>query len=236
MRLNILAVCLLLFVLGTSKVQAQKLVYVCPKGTVYTETFGYIECKPIGVNSKEDSMLSSAMAQSLILDSLAKDIDKNLKDPRRKEYLEGRWIFTGEKSNEFCSAMFSRKGVSVSVFQPGGNVPGAFLMFWGQDIPQPKKLTKIRATLSQTGDVKPQTVKVFNLTFTLNNKEQTKIGSLFFQVPKMEDALNNIENIHFFGVSIKSKKVAEIEWNNGFAARAKLRQCVEVRNKVMSKK
>lgn len=256
LQIKVRLACILFFLCAGLTANAQRVVYVCPEGTIYSETFGYVECEPIGSrngknpwnwggligkNKKEKSPKNEPiLAQSLAMSSmmeivskqveLLKDIDRLMNDPRRKDYIEGRWDFGGDKPDEFCSAMFSRKGVWVSIFQPGGNVPGAFLMFWGMDVPQPESISKIKATLSQTGE-KPQSVNVLNMTFTLDNKEKTKLGSLFFQVPTIEDALNGIENVHQFGVAVNNKTVAQIEWKEGFAARDKLKQCVERKSK-----
>lgn len=264
MQIKLLVISFIVCLSMVYSTNAQHIVYVCPEGTIYSETFGYIECEPIGARngkpqwnwggligkSKKDKapknetqqkpMIEQAMATSSMLEIMSKqmdmlkDIDRLMKDPRRKDYIEGSWNFGGTEPNEFCSAMFGRKAVWVSVFEPGENIPGAFLMFWGLDIPKPERITKTKATLSQTGE-KPQSVNVMNTTFTLNDKEKTKLGSLFFQVPTIEDALNGIENIHKFGVALNDKTVAEIEWNEGFAARDKLKQCIE-KKKIKNKK
>lgn len=240
MQIKLLICSFVLLVSATLTAKAQRVVYVCPPGTYESSFFGLIECKPLDGSSERsgrtssrtprtDPMISKVLGVSSMLQSISTQMNLSMNDPKNQETLKGHWTFTGDKPDEFCSAMFMRQGVWVSIFEPGGDVPGAFLMFWSSTIPKPGEFSKIQATLEQTGE-KPQTVNVFNLKFDLKTKEKVTLGALFFQIPTIEAALNGIEDIHNFAVSTEGKKVFAIEWKDGFAARDKLKQCVERKN------
>lgn len=227
-----------IFLISTAlTAKSQQVVYVCPPGTYMSSFFGYIECKPLDDSSersgqtsgqmpKRDPLVSQALGTSSMMQSISAQMDIFMRNPKNQEILKGYWTFTGEKPNEFCSATFMKQGTWVSIFEPGGDVPGAFLMFWSSLIPKPAEISKIQTTLEQTGE-KPVTVNALNLKFDLKTEEKTSLGALFFQVPSMKAALDGIEDVHNFTISIAGKKVAFVEWKDGFAARDKLKQCVE---------
>jgi hypothetical protein len=149
------------------------------------------------------------------------DLARVVKDPAYKGYSEGEWFFDEPANGESCSASFMRRGVGVTVLGPSRNLPGAFLIFFGPDLPAPPALTKNRITLSQTGE-QPATVQALNSAFP----PIEKYGAVMFQVPTIEAALDGIEDVHKFGVAVGSKSLVEIEWTGGHAARDKLKQCV----------
>lgn len=216
--------------------KAQQVVYTCPPGTYMSSFFGLVECKPLDGSSRRseqtsvqttrpDPIVSKALGVTTMLQGISTQMDLFMSDPKNQEILKGYWTFTGDKPNEICSARFMRQGVWVSIFEPGGDIPGAFLMFWGSKIPKPAEFSKIRATLEQTGE-QPATVDVFNMQFDLKTEEKFTLGALFFQVPTMEAALDGIEDVHNFAVSVEGKKVLAIEWKDGLAARDKIKQCI----------
>ncbi|MBX3295516.1 MAG: hypothetical protein KF762_07375 [Acidobacteria bacterium] len=214
-------------------VQAQRVVYVCPEGTYLSEVFGYIECKPFndrGQGREEPrperpSIASTTLGVAMIGSRVLADLARVVKNPAYKGYAEGEWFFEEPSNGESCSATFMRRGVGVTVLGPSRSLPGAFLIFFGPNLPTPPTLTKRRVTLSQTGGNKPATVQALSSAFP----PVENYGSIIFQVPTAEAALNNIEDVHKFGVAIDGKVLAEIEWNGGHTARDRLRKCVELR-------
>ncbi len=145
-----------------------------------------------------------------------------VKDPRYKGYNEGEWFFDEPTSGESCSATFMRRGVAITLLGPSRQLPGTFLIFFGPDLPVSAVLSKVWVTLSQTGE-KHATVEAFNSTFPIIDN----YGAVVFQVPAVDAALNGIENVHKFDIAIRDKKVAEIEWSGGHAARDRLKRCIQ---------
>jgi hypothetical protein len=211
-------------------IQAQRVVYVCPEGTYLSSVFGYTECTPLDGGRSErpaeprperPNIGSTALGVAMIGSKVLADLARVVKDPKYKGYSEGEWFFDDPANGESCSATFMRRGVGVTLLGPSRNLPGAFLIFFGPDIPAPATLMKNRITLSQTGE-QPATVQALNSAFP----PVEKYGAVLFQVPTVDAALNGIEDVHVFGVAIDKKDLAKIEWTGGHAARDKLKQCV----------
>ncbi|MFA6630130.1 MAG: hypothetical protein WCS55_10265, partial [Sulfuricurvum sp.] len=85
-------------------------------------------------------------------------------------YKEGYWQFfqasSKAKKGEYCTAMFSREGMNVSILGPGGDYKGALMMFGSLDeknstFPRSSSSSKVAVTLKQGND-SPATVKAFN--------------------------------------------------------------------------
>lgn len=209
------------FYLNTS---AQEVIYVCPEGTYLSSGIDGNECKPINPAPSDAEKIAAYGALGSIMGNIFAEMRN---DPRYKNVVNGFWNFTGDKPSESCSAFYFRKGVIASIASLNGNKSGAFFVFMSSSIPKPAQPTRIRATLTQTGN-SPATVEVINVTYILNQKDgdKGKLGAIFFAVPTMEAAINGIEETQKFGISIDGKNVAEIEWNGGLNARDQLKQCV----------
>lgn len=165
------------------------------------------------------------MMQLVILN--VQKVDELTKDPRFQIYNNGGWDFfqgkDGVAPGEYCAAFYWKKDGFVRLSGPGGDYEGAFLTFWGPDIPRPEKLRTLKATLSQSTG-KPQTVQVYNYI-----QPGEPYGSISFTVPTIELALDAMEDVQSFDISIEGKSVAKVEWNEGLMAREKLRECVNAR-------
>ena len=103
---------------------------------------------------------------------------------------------------------------------PAGDYKGALLTFYGQDIPRPSSVQKVRVTLNQSND-KPQTVQVFNYAMPGYD-----YGAITMAVPTIEALLEGMEDTQSFELVMDGKSIAKVGWEGGLAARDKLRQCV----------
>ncbi len=232
--MKLLVALLFLLALSAVSVDAQRVVYVCPEGTYMATIFGYTECRSISDEPRDPkpkrqsdpNIGSTALGVAMIGSKVLADAARVVKDPKYKGYTDGEWFYDEPASGESCSASFMRQGVGVTVLGPSKTLPGAFLIFFGPNIPGPKTLGKAKITLTQTGD-KPQTVQALSTAFP----NVDGYGSVIFAVPTIEDSLNGIGDIHKFGITFSDKSVAEIEWSGGLAARDKLRRCVARRPK-----
>ncbi len=164
----------------------------------------------------------------LFADSLDK-IEQLSKDPRFDRYYNGGWDFFQDKVDaapgEYCAAFFWKKDGFVRVSGPGGNYQGALLTFWGENIPRPKKVEKIKVTLTQSNEP-PQTVQAFNYIMP-----GEAYGAIALAVPSIEAAIEGMEDVQSFDLAIEGKSVAKVEWHGGLAARDKLSKCVSLRAK-----
>ncbi|MBX7174825.1 MAG: hypothetical protein K1X72_27865, partial [Pyrinomonadaceae bacterium] len=149
---------------------AQEVIYVCPEGTYLSSGIDGNECKPINPAPSDAEKVAAYGALGSIMGNIFAEMRN---DPRYKNFVNGFWNFTGDKPNESCSAFYFRKGVIASIASLNGNKSGAFFVFLGSNIPKPTQPTKIRATLTQTGEA-PATVEVINATYVLNQKDGDK--------------------------------------------------------------
>lgn len=166
--------------------------------------------------------------QQLLAESSDK-VEQLSKDPRFSRYHNGGWDFFQDKVDaapgEYCAAFFWKKDGFVRVSGPGGDYQGALLTFWGENIPRPKKVEKIKVTLTQSKEP-PQTVQAFNYIMPGD-----AYGAIALAVPSIEAALAGMENVQSFDLAIEGKSVAKVEWHGGLAARDQLSKCVSVRAK-----
>lgn len=164
----------------------------------------------------------------LFANSLDK-IEQLNKDPRFQRYNNGGWDFFQDKVDaapgEYCAAFFWKKDGFVRVSGPGGDYQGALLTFWGENIPRPKKVEKIKVTLAQSNEP-PQTVQAFNYIMPGD-----AYGAIALAVPSIEAALEGMEDVQSFDLVIEGKSVAKVEWHGGLAARDQLSKCVSLRAK-----
>lgn len=221
---------LLFFCLATLFVmppaQAQPVIYVCPEGTYQTQFFGYVGCEPTDggpqYRSYVDEPLYSGLNDFLPVDLSALK-EWAMSNPDADPAADaGNWEFSQSKSKGMgCVAAFTRNGTGVAVMGPTGELPGAFLVFMGRDIPAPKAIKKTKVTLTQSDG--GQTVQALNLSMN----SAPGIGLIAFQVPTIEALLQNMDDVINFEVAMKGKTVLQIEWQGGKKARDKLRRCVK---------
>lgn len=150
------------------------------------------------------------------------------KDPRYGRYENGGWDFFQDHANprpgEYCAAFYWKKTGLVRLSGPGGDYPGALLTFWGEDIPRPDSVKKIKVTLSQSDGGAPQTVEALNYYLPGDG-----YGAIALTVPSIDALLDNMLDIHGFDLAIKGASVAKVDWDGGFSARDKLKKCVSAR-------
>lgn len=144
-------------------------------------------------------------------------------------YKEGYWQFfqasSKAKKGEYCTAMFSREGMSVSILGPGGDYKGALMMFGNLDdkntaFPTSKNSSKVTVTLKQGND-SPATVKAFN--YSLGESQNPVI---VFAVPTIEAAMDGMEDKLDFHLEYDGKKIGDIKWHSGNKAREELKKCL----------
>ncbi|MDD2837883.1 hypothetical protein [Sulfuricurvum sp.] len=144
-------------------------------------------------------------------------------------YKEGYWQFFQASSQaekgEYCTAMFSREGMSVSILGPGGDYKGALMMFGNLDdkntaFPTSKNSSKVTVTLKQGND-SPATVKAFN--YSLGESQNPVI---VFAVPTIEAAMDGMEDKLDFHLEYDGKKIGDIKWHSGNKAREELKKCL----------
>jgi hypothetical protein len=127
------------------------------------------------------------------------------------------------KPGEGCIALFGKTGRSVAVIGPSAAYKGALLVFMGARLPTPAQPVQMPMTLEQTGEA-PASVKVHNYRVGA-----TSIGAVAFAIPSFEAALSGMLDTHRFGLVHDGRKILDIEWTGGLAARDKLRSCASAR-------
>ncbi|HZF69921.1 hypothetical protein [Sulfuricurvum sp.] len=144
-------------------------------------------------------------------------------------YKEGYWqYFQGSskaKKGEYCTAMFSKEGMSISIMGPGGDYKGALMMFGSLDdknsaFPRSTSSSKVTVTLKQGNDA-PATVKAFN--YTLGESQNPVI---VFAVPTIEAAMDGMEDKLDFHLQYDGQNIGDIEWHSGNKAREELKKCL----------
>lgn len=174
-----------------------------------------------------------------VMDTTKKELNaKQEQDKGNKEfekskygrfYKEGYWQFfqasSKAKKGEYCTAMFSREGMSISILGPGGDYKGALMMFGNLDdkntaFPTSKSSSQIAVTLKQGNDA-PETVKAIN--YPLGESQNPTI---VFAVPTIEAAMDAMEEKMDFHLQYEGKNIGDIEWHSGFKARDELKKCL----------
>ncbi|WP_347261910.1 hypothetical protein [Rudaea sp.] len=148
-----------------------------------------------------------------------------LKSKYGRLYKEGYWQFFQGKSQaakgEYCTAMFSREQMQVSIMGPGGSYKGALMMFASLDESSAFPLSpsgKIKVTLKQGSDA-PATV-------TALNQQIGDTPVITFAVPSIDAALAGMEDKLNFHLEVEGKTLGDIEWHSGLNARAELQLCL----------
>lgn len=163
-------------------------------------------------------------------------LQEKLKDAKFAAFWNGEWVAhdsPADAPGKFCSAMFLWRGQGALLLGPGGAYDGAFLAFFGPDIPAPKKIEKLKVTLAQTDD-KPAMLTEFNMALPWAEG----YGMLLFYVPSAEALLDGVLDTQWFRVTVNEKAlvgridrpIAELEWNSASAARDKMRACLDAKS------
>lgn len=151
-----------------------------------------------------------------------------MKDPLYSRYENGGWDFFQDHAEpapgEYCAAFYWKKEGFVRVSGPGGDYDGALLTFWGDAIPKPNDVRKIKVTLNQSDGSPPQTVEALNYHLA-----GEPYGAIALTVPSVEALLDNMLDSHGFDLLVKGQSVAKVDWTGGHAARDRLKQCVAKR-------
>lgn len=178
-------------------------------------------------------VLSSVMDTTKKELNAKQETEKGRKDFQNSKYgrlyKDGYWQFFQGKSNapkgEYCTALFVREDMLVSIMGPGGAYRGALMMFssLAENSAFPRALgsSKIKVTLKQGSDA-PATVHALNQLFGDN---ETPV--ITFAVPSIEAALSGMEDRLDFHLEYEGKNIGDIEWHSGFKARDELRKCLE---------
>lgn len=174
----------------------------------------------------DEQAARNAEVQKQMLEAEAK-LQKLEADPDYQRYKQGEWtFFQGKKDSapgDNCVAMWSKEGGAVSIVGPGKAYQGGMLIFWSADIPRPSNTQTVAVTLKQS-NYQPQSVNALN--FSVPN---IPAGAIGLTVPSIEAALNTMLDVEHFIVEMGGRAVADIDWTDGLAARAKLNQCVSNR-------
>lgn len=148
-----------------------------------------------------------------------------LKSKYGRFYKEGYWQFFQGKSQaakgEYCTAMFSREDMFVSIMGPGGSYKGALMMFAslheGSAFPH-SSTGKIKVTLKQGSD-SPATLYALS-----QHMGDTPV--ITFAVPTIDAALAGMEDKLSFHLEHEGKTLADFEWHSGLKARGELQKCL----------
>jgi hypothetical protein len=168
----------------------------------------------------------NAEVQKQMLEADAK-LQKLEADPEYQRHKQGEWkFFQGKKDSapgDNCVAMWSKVGGAVSIVGPGKAYQGGMLIFWSADIPRPSTTQTVAVTLKQS-KYQPQSVNALNFSVP-----SIPAGAIGLTVPNIETALNTMLDVEHFIVEMDGRAVADIDWTDGLAARAKLHQCLSKR-------
>lgn len=174
-----------------------------------------------------------------VMDTTKKEINaKKTTENTKKDFLNskfyklnknGYWQYfqssSKAKKGEYCTAMFAREGVSVSIMGPGGDYKGALMMIGSLDdkntaFPTSSSQSKVTVTLKQGKDA-PQTLKALNYALG-----ETQAPVIVFAVPTIEAALESMEESMDFHLEYQGKNIADIEWHGGKRAKEELKKCL----------
>lgn len=199
---------------------------------------------PITANYDPTIGLLDANAPELNLIAL----DKKYFEIAKHNYEEGYWkVFQGKSGaprGEFCTAMFARKDMSVTLHGPGGNYNMALLSFMHlnkdsvsaannlqQDgaepialstFPTPNGASKLKINFQQ-GKEAPIDITAINTTMDLPSG---KVGVISLPVPTIEALMGGMEDNYRFVIRLDGKIIGDIEWNKGLLARDELKKCL----------
>lgn len=188
-------------------------------------------CKGTAFAAGEESfdVLASVMDGSKKELNAKQAVEKGKQDFAKSKYgrlyKEGYWQYFQGKSNaakgEYCTAMFSREQLQVSIMGPGGNYKGALMMFASLDASAPFPYSssgKIRVTLKQ-GDEVPATLNAFS-------QQIGETPVITFAVPSIDAAMAGMDDKLSFHLEYEGKTLGDIEWHSAIKAREELKKCL----------
>lgn len=178
-----------------------------------------------------EDLVSTAKKEINAKEAIDQSKNRVMNDPRKEKVERGFWQFfqgkRGAKPGEACTAVYWQQDRMISIIGPGGGYHGALLVFVAvnpdSSFPRPdnpKDTQKVKVTLKQGTDA-PATVTVLNSTIAEHSDQ------LLFAVPTIEAALAGMEDRLKFSIDHGGKKVFELEWHSGLAARDILKQCLK---------
>lgn len=181
-----------------------------------------------------EDLVSTAKKEINAKGAIEQSKDRVLNNPRREKMEKGFWQFfqgkSGAKPGEFCTAVYWQKGQMISVLGPGGEYRGAMLGFIAVEpdptFPRPdnpKEILKVKVTLTQGNDPSA-TITAFNRTVAGFADE------IQFAVPTIDAALAGMEDKLNFRIEFEGRKIFELEWHSGLAARDMLKKCLKGEN------
>lgn len=196
----------------------------CPPGMEPVKLGSVATCSP------PSSARTSSGIDPKAAEVMRGDGDTTKNNPKFKSLKQGEWSFPRLNAEEqrkhnlpkgdFCRAVFMTVDGAVVLGGPGGKYRGAMLSFIGPNLPKPKKHGKQKITLTQSPDP-AATFQAFSYT-----DDRIGMGVIDVVVPTIEAALDSMVEKQPFKLEIDSRVVMEITWNNGLAARDRLRNCV----------
>lgn len=141
---------------------------------------------------------------------------------------EGYWQFfqasSKAKKGEYCTAVFMKEGMGVSIIGPGGDYKGALMMLFRSDdtpaFPASETMTKIPVTLKQGSDA-PVNIKALNYTIG-----SWKTPVVVFAVPTIDAAMEGMDDKLDFHLQYEGQKIVDVEWHSGKIARDELKKCL----------
>jgi hypothetical protein len=146
---------------------------------------------------------------------------------RKVEAEKGQWAIESKPTSDgtLCSALFSKfvpgqRGGMVNVLGFQGPHPNAWLMFYSEELPRPRSVTKLDVSLQQD-DEPAQTVKTFNYRLSED------VGVVVFAVPGLGAAVDGMREKQSFKLSVDGKQLMNISWANGAEAIQQLKQCAK---------
>ena len=135
---------------------------------------------------------------------------------------------TGNQTNigsAGCSASYWTTNGAVIMTTLNGRDGAAVIVYQGYGIPAPRKPTRKRIALTQSGET--QTVTV--LVSTVGNPKR-KMGSITFAVPSGNALVNAIEDVQDYTLADEEGKVYfSGKWHDGLRARDALARCLAKR-------
>lgn len=171
-----------------------------------------------------------------VMDTGKKEINaKQATENSKKDFLnskytklnkDGYWQFfqasSKAKKGEFCTAMFMKEGMGVSIIGPTADYKGALMMLFSAHenpaFPASKATTKIPVTLKQGSDA-PVTIKALNYMMG-----DTPV--VVFAVPTIEAALEGMDDKLDFHLQYQGQNIVDVEWHGGLAAKNELKKCL----------
>jgi len=119
-----------------------------------------------------------------------------------------------------------RQGSGAMVVALGGRNDWALLGVFSPDAPRPSATQTIQVSLTQTGDP-PAIVNAFSLPLAWDRDHS---GLVVFAVPSAGALIDGMLDAQSFDVAVKGKRIANVAWTGGHAARDELAACVAGRS------